>query len=93
MTKTKKPRTASSQLVKGQSIILSLHRDGIKSKWLYVGDQGGTGKNTAMIFDRIYQPDMETDPSVPFNDQPCMVFNRSMFNKYVVNMSTFEVIY
>ena len=93
MTKTKKPRTASSQLVKGQSVILSHFRDGINAKWLYVGDQGGTGKNTMMIFDRVYQPDKETDPSIAFNDQSEMVFHRSMFNKYVVNMSCFKVIY
>lgn len=93
MTKTKKPRTASSQLVKGQSMILSLFRDGVTAKWLYVGDQGGTGKNTMMIFDRVYLPDRENDPSVAFNSETCMVFHRSMFNKYVVNMSCFKVIY
>jgi hypothetical protein len=93
MTKTKKPKTPSSQLVKGQSVILTSYRDGIRGKWLYVGDQGGTGKNTMMHFDRVYQPDKETDPSVPFNDTPFMIFHRSTFNKYVVNMSVFEVIY
>ena len=93
MIKTKKPTTASSQLVKGQSVILTSYRDGIRGKWLYVGDSGGTGKNTMMIFDRVYQPDRETDPSVAFNSETCMVFHRSMFNKYVVNMSIFKVIY
>ncbi len=93
MSSKQKSKTASSQLVKGQSVILSLFRDGINAKWLYVGDNGGTGKNTMMIFDRVYQPDRETDPSVAFNNETCMVFHRSMFNKYVVNMSCFKVIY
>lgn len=93
MSSKQKSKTASSQLVKGQSVILSLFRDGINAKWLYVGDNGGTGKNTMMIFDRVYQPDRETDPSVAFNSETCMVFHRSMFNKYVVNMSCFKVIY
>lgn len=95
MTKTKKKKTASSQLVKGQSVLLSHFRDGINAKWLYVGDVGnmGMGRNTMMIFQRIYQPDKETDPSVAFNAESEMVFHRSMFNKYVVNMSCFKVIY
>lgn len=93
MSSKQKSKTASSQLVKGQSVILSLFRDGINAKWLYVGDSGGTGKNTMMIFDRVYQPDRETDPSVAFNSETCMIFHRSMFNKYVVNMSCFKVIY
>ena len=93
MTKTKKPKTASSQLVLGQSMIISHYRDGITAKWLYVGDDGGNGRNTMMTFNRIYQPDKETDPSVAFYDKSFMIFHRSTFNKYVSRMSCFTVIY
>jgi hypothetical protein len=92
MRKPSKNKTASSQLVIGQSMIIMEHRDGIKSKWLY-NEGSNNGKNTHLVFKRIYQPSPETDPSVQFDKRNDFGISRTMFNKYIPCWTTFTVIY